>query len=78
MNDTQNPLIHDAPEDTLYQAHCLLLLLKEFHAFNGNQTLLDECISQGVHTLLQCANQALAYELKRIQQDKKQLLVVHG
>ena len=68
MPNNKNPLIQDDPRDTLHQAHCMLLLLEELHASSDAQSLLDEGINMGVYGLLQCANQALAYELERMHQ----------
>ena len=66
MDNTSNPLIHDAPSDTLHHVHCILLLLEELYASTDSQWLQDESKSVGSYALLRCANHAIAFELERM------------
>lgn len=70
MTDNKNPLIQDHTEDTLHHAHCVLLLLEELHAAKDHQSLQEHNINRGIHSLLQCANNAIAYEINKISHEK--------
>lgn len=71
MIDSRNPLLCDDPEDTLHQAHCLLLLLKKMHACNDYHAFEDNAINTGIYGLLQCANHAIAYEINQMHKKKE-------
>ena len=62
---TRNPLISEDPEDTLHKAHCLLSILEGLYANQDSQWLQNECAYTGVQLILQCANDAIAYELSK-------------
>lgn len=67
MDKMKNPLINTDPSDTLHRAHCMLLVLEGVYASCDHQWLQEHSICTGIHSVLQCANEAIAYELDRME-----------
>lgn len=65
IENTTNPLICDNTTDTLYKAHCLLRMLEDLYANQDKQWLQEDHAYTGMQLILQCANEAIAYELDK-------------
>jgi hypothetical protein len=67
MSD-RNPLIEISTEDTLLNIHSVLVFIQEFHnndEFSSTKSgRIDHC---GISLILKCANEALNYEIDRLE-----------
>lgn len=71
MND-RNPLIENSPEDTLLNIHSVLVFMQEFHAESEfDQTPDNKINHSGLSLILKCTNEALYYEMDRLEKKPK-------
>lgn len=74
MNDfnfSANPLVDDNTSDTLINVQSVLLFVQEFAArLTEDASLSGEAVraNQGLHAILKTANNALMFEIKRLEE----------
>jgi hypothetical protein len=75
MND-RNPLVEAAPEDTLLNIHSVLTFIQEIHDNNElnnvTKSRIDHC---WLSLILKCTNEALNYEIDRLEKRPDQTAI---
>lgn len=67
MEAYQNPIIQDNPTDTLYYVQSVLAVLQEFYcAVDLPQRDQDKNVCCGLHWILRCSDNALDFEIERL------------
>ncbi|TDF35520.1 hypothetical protein EYS14_19065 [Alteromonadaceae bacterium M269] len=64
----RNPLIEATPEDTLLNIHSVLTLIQELHGNPDFSSMPNSRIGHcGLALILKCTNEALNYEIGRLE-----------